>query len=184
MSVTTAVRGRVSSASTRGGWPRMPRLVVLTRSAAPFRAADRSAHSTAWTGAPKSLASARARSGVRLSRRTSGAPASSKATATARAAPPAPSTTAGPASACQPSPLSESAEMNPKPSVLSPDSVPSGSTTTVLTAPIRSAAGDSLSTSATAAFLCGMVRLAPAKPSAGSASSACSRRSGSTGRGT
>ena len=74
--------------------------------------------------------------------------------------------------------------MNPKPSVLSPDSVPWGSTTTVLTAPIRSAAGDRWSTSEAAGPLCGMVRLVPAKPSAGNARSACSRRSGSTGSGT
>jgi len=61
---------------------------------------------------------------------------------------------------------------------------PSSSTTTVLTAPIRRAAGSTVSIAASAASLCGTVTLQPRKPNCGSAASALATPGGGTAIGT
>ena len=62
--------------------------------------------------------------------------------------------------------------MKPKQSLLVPESEPSGRTTTQLMAPIWRATSSVSSTIESAFSLCGMVRLQPAKLSAGSARNA------------
>ena len=56
--------------------------------------------------------------------------------------------------------------MKPLPSLLKPVSVPSGSTTTVFTAPMRRARSSTRSSSGKIACLCGVVTLQPRRPSA------------------
>ncbi len=75
----------------------MPRVVPLTSNAASFSAAARASHGSTLIGPPTASAISSARRVVRLMRRISGTPASSSDTTMARAAPPAPSSTAGPA---------------------------------------------------------------------------------------
>ena len=101
----------------------------------------------------------------------------------ARAEPPAPSSTAGPAAAPQPGAACAQFSMKPKPSVFEPSIRPSSRNTRVFTAPARSAEGETRSQSAKAASLCGMVTLAPRKPRSASARTDAAKRSGRTGSG-
>ena len=106
---------------------------------------------------PRSTAVSR----VRLTSRSSGTPASIRLATTARAAPPAPSTTTGPVSAIQCGALYFNASRNPNASVLRPSSVPSGCFTTVFTAPMRRATASMRSRKGMISILCGSVRLQP-----------------------
>jgi hypothetical protein len=124
--------------------PAIPRLVALTRSPAWHKAAPTSSHE--WIvilvfDIARSLATASARADVRLTMRISETPISVSAPTTARAAPPAPSMTAGPAVGSQLGTPSPRFARNPKASVLRPSRLPSGPTTIVFTAPIRRARG-------------------------------------------
>ena len=74
--------------------------------------------------------------------------------------------------------------VKPYQSLLEPVSEPSGRTTTQDIAPIFFAVMSTSSTICIASCLSGMVRLQPAKLSAGSARSAAARRSGGTASGT
>ena len=80
----------------------MPSEVVLTIVRASVAAAASDCQPTATTLAPKWSRSVPARLAVRFATRTSGHPSAISAATTARAAPPAPSTSAGPAAALQP----------------------------------------------------------------------------------
>jgi hypothetical protein len=104
------------------------------------------------------------------------------AAAMARAAPPAPSSTAGPEAGCQPAAWSRTFSMKPKPSVFDPSISPSRNTS-VFTAPARRAVASTTSQTAKAASLCGMVTLAPWKPRLASARTAVAKPSGCTGKG-
>ena len=103
---------------------------------------------------PSSAASSAARSGVRFQTVTS-TPAWRSAHTAARAAPPAPSTSAV-AGTARPS-----ASRRPPASVLSPAIRPSSPKVSVFTAPIAPAASLSSSARSCAASLCGIVTLAP-----------------------
>jgi hypothetical protein len=123
-----------------------------------------------------SLASARARSGVRLQTATSAAPASRSAQIVARALPPAPST-----SARRPASPASIAAISPGASVFSAAIVPSAANVSVFAAPIACAASLALSASASAARLCGIVTFAPAKDESPSTRVVSSNSSGGTG---
>ena len=86
-------------------------------------------------------------------------PESAKATTTARAAPPAPKTTAEPPTGIS-IPSSVMARRNPCASVLSPDTLPSQNIR-VLAAPIRVASCDTSSRIGITVCLCGIVTLIP-----------------------
>ena len=73
----------------------MPRLVALARSAIPSSASSRLSHGSTFTTGPTASAISCAFSRVRLARRISFAPCAARLATTARAAPPAPSTTIG-----------------------------------------------------------------------------------------
>ena len=119
----------------------MPRVVPLTSSAASFSASARASHGSTLIGPPTASAISSARRVVRLTRRISGTPASSSDTTMARAAPPAPSSTAGPAAPRHAGWNCCRLAMKPKPSELSPRMVPSSRTTSMLMAPMRLATG-------------------------------------------
>ena len=125
----------------------------MTTSVAPASAPPIVRGGATTARAPSPAAKARARSSVRLRIRSSGAPASRSAAATARAAPPAPRSAAGPRSARQPGTQSSRLAINPDPSVFSPHRLPSLRTTIVLTAPMRAARGAASSTRVRAASL-------------------------------
>ncbi len=182
MSLTSASAGRRSSEISSDGCPVMPRLVLLTSSVAPSSAASRPLHSTGTIGPPRSAASCPARASERLTRRISGTPSSSNAAQAARAAPPAPRITAGPAAGS--GRVSLRLSRKPAASVLMPVMRPSAPMTSVLTAPIRAASGATSSTSSSTASLCGTVTLPPAKLRCCSSRTASARRSGATGSGT
>ena len=98
-------RRQSAQIDSSAGSPVMPRLVVLTsRPASSQRRVARSSHGGPDRGRRRRQDRARqlrARASVRLTRRISATPASISAATTARAAPPAPSTTAGPAGGSQ-----------------------------------------------------------------------------------
>ena len=166
----------------------MPRLVAFTTRPAPASAPSLASQAATSTGTAAIARSASASSSalplVRLASRSPGTPASSSAVATARAPPPVPSSTAGPAPGRQPGACARRLARKPSPSVFRPSSEPSGRTSTVLTAPIRSAAASRSSTSRNAASLCGMVTFHPRNPTRGSARKASPTSSGRTGSGT
>ena len=183
-SPTSALLGRRSSEISSGGLPAMPRLVALARSAAPSSASARWSHGTTFTTGPTASAISFALSSVRLATRISFAPCAARLAITARAAPPAPSTTMGPLSGRHFGSASRRLWMNPLPSLLNPVSVPSFSTTTVLTAPILRARSSTRSSSGKIACLCGVVTLQPRRPSAAMPRTAASSFSGGTGKST
>ncbi len=184
MSLTTAEGGSRSSARAKGASPTIPRVVVLTSRAVPSSACSRSRHGITRKGPPRSAARASAREAVRLTRRISSTPASTSATATDRAAPPAPTTTAGPAPAFQSGQPARRFSMKPKPSVERPSMVPPSWITRVLTAPMRRARSSTTSAIASAVSLCGTVTLAPENPSLARPRTASSKCSGRTVNGT
>src|SRR5215207_6475161 len=140
-------------------------VALTTRSAAP-----RSRWSPTRPRGPASAAARTAGSGERLMTATSAAPTSPSARATARPAPPAPTTThRSPAGSTPPS--SRSASTNPAPSVLSPTSR-SPCQYTQLTAPSSAATAVRSSTAPWAAALWGMVTDSPAMPSVRAAATA------------
>ena len=114
MSATTAPAGSGARSIERPGWPCIPSDVVFTSIAAPASGGT----SATEIGPPSARASASARAGVRLTSVTPGQPASSSAAAMARAEPPAPRITTGPASGVQPGAASAQFARKPKPSVL------------------------------------------------------------------
>ena len=138
----------------------------------------------ALTSGPNSAAIACAFSAVRLAIRISRAPFSRSATTTARDDPPAPSSRIGPWSARQSGLASRRLWTKPLPSLLKPESVPSASTTMVLTAPIRRAVSLTRCSNGIAVCLCGIVTLQPRKPRAANPGSAFLSRSGLTASGT
>ena len=183
-SPTSAPLGSRSSDISSGGLPAMPRLVALARSAAPSSASARWSHGTTFTTGPTASAISFALSSVRLATRISFAPCAARLAITARAAPPAPSTTMGPLSGRHFGSASRRLWMNPLPSLLNPVSVPSFSTTTVLTAPMRRASSSTRSSSGMTACLCGVVTLQPRKPRTASPGSAIDNFSEGTGSST
>ncbi|MEA2227822.1 MAG: hypothetical protein QOH46_3667 [Solirubrobacteraceae bacterium] len=128
--------------------------------------------START--PRSAASRRARSGLRFHTATS-APAARSAWTTARALPPAPSTSALRGSG------SPSASSVPGASVLSARIAPASPKVSVLAAPIARASSDASVEIASAASLCGIVTFTPAKPALASPPTVSANASGVTG---
>ena len=145
-----------------------PTDVQLTRTSAAI------GRSTAAT--PRSAATARPRSGVRFHTATA-APVRRKAYATARALPPAPSTSALRGAG------SPSASSRPGASVLSARIWPSpGPNVSVFAAPMARASAEASVASASAASLCGTVTLTPWKPAAGSPRTRSAKPSGATGR--
>ena len=164
--------------------PAMPRLVALARSAMSSSASSRWSHGSTFTTGPTASAISCALSSVRLATRISFAPCAARLATTARAAPPAPSTTIGPLSGRHCGSASRRLWMKPLPSLLNPVSVPSFSTTTVLTAPILRARSSTRSSSGKIACLCGVVTLQPRRPSAAMPRTAVSSFSGGTGNST
>ncbi len=116
----------------------IPTVVALTANAAEAMALKRAGLSvvlgTTDPSGDRSAASRLARSSVRLATCTGPAPASSSAHTTARAAPPAPKTTAGRCS--DDAPIPSTAAMNPGASVLKPTNEPSSRRTPLLIAPM------------------------------------------------
>ena len=103
------------------------------------------------------------------------APACVSAQTTARALPPAPSTSADAG-------VAPSAAMSPGASVFSAAIEPSSPKLSVFAAPISRAASEALVASASAACLCGIVTFAPRKPAAPSADTVSSKTGAATGR--
>ena len=170
---TSAPGFSASSGTRKSGLPVMPSEVVLTTVAASSSMFPAWTHSWTMTLAPKSGRRASARGRVRLARRISGTPTSIRAAMTARAAPPAPSTTAGPAAGAQCGAFWRRLAMKPEPSVLSAWILPSLRKISVLAAPISAARSVTISASCRMASLCGMVtfsRRSPARAGCGAAS--------------
>ena len=180
-SPTTARFGSRSSEISSGGLPADPRLVAFASIATPSSASSRCSHGTTFTTGPTASAISLAFSIVRFATRISFAPCAARLATTARAAPPAPSTKRGPLSGLHFGSTSRRLWMKPLPSLLKPVSVPSFSTTSVLTAPILRARSSTRSSSGKIACLCGVVTLQPRRPSAAMPRTADSSFSGGTG---
>ncbi len=140
--------------------PDQPTEVVLTSSAWSASASARRSHGSTVTSGSCARSDS-ARSAVRLVTVT-GTPSVSRAAATARAEPPAPSTMAGPRARSTPS--ARRLFRNPSASVLLPKMRPSSVKVSVLAAPQRVAISSNSSQSASASSLCGMVTFTPANP--------------------
>ncbi len=177
MSATARPAAAWVSGISSGGWPVMPSEVAFTSKAKSARAAARWSQGTVRAGGSMA-ANASARSAERLQRVT-GVPASCRAAAMARAAPPAPRMRAGPRSGA--TLWARRLARKPAPSVFRPV-MPVVSKTSVLTAPARAALGCRWAHRASAACLCGRVRLAPTKPSSGSDCRRAASWSGGVGR--
>ena len=113
------------------------------------------------TRSPRVSANARALPRSRASTRTSGAPASRKAAAAPRAAPPAPRIAAGAADGSNPLACSANAASRPSPSVLSAAMVPSAWKISMLAAPAHVARALASSAASSAASLNGAVTFSP-----------------------
>ncbi len=139
-----------------------------------------SAQRAGLTASPSWRASAFGRAGSRLTTWTGAKPRVISAQTMARAAPPAPSTTAAPGVASQPGAVSSRLARKPAGSVLAPTSLPSSSQS-VFSAPVASAAGSRRVTAANAASLWGTVTLPPTKPEPAKPAKNAATFSGSTG---
>ena len=164
----------------------MPSGVVCTRtSAEPSRARNVASSKRNARTSPSDAKSAHSFSPLtrlRTPTLTCATPARKRPQSTARAAPPAPRTTA-----CAPrreTPHAVKPAKNPAASVLYPVRHPSAPTTTVLTAPMRRASSSSASSNAIISVLNGIVTLNPQNPASRSPGTALRRESFFTGSAT
>ena len=167
--MTSATQCRASMAAMGSGLPGMPRMPTGVAFATPAALDERRGRSPARRArfGPKCVASVSTSAPARAASWSCSSsvptPRSMSAKATARPAPPAPTSSAVlPATAAAPR-LSSKLRRKPMRSVLWPVMRPSRPITTVLTAPICAASGDSASSIGTTASLNGNVTLTPRK---------------------